>query len=287
MSDQALAIIGQQSGTAIQKAGAGIDFNSKFFTNLIDTVSINQPTTTIEGAIAGKLRIGGTGDQFEHMYVTLLAMPKEGRDYHVGPPGELIRKPENLMCFSRDMEKPDAKAKAPQSISCNGCPKADWSKWRQTGSKADIPPCDAYYYAVFIDTVYKLPLQMWIRGANKAPFEAGMKNIARTLMRAQSQGQTPNIYDVSFRLSTERQKGKPNFILKMDNFKTISEAERAQFGDVFLRYTNRGKAANQPTPEEEAAKGAAEQMENANAAIDAQVVAPGSESNVVEGEIVI
>jgi hypothetical protein len=281
--------------TALAKGGQGINFGSKLFALTPATVSINQPMTQAEGAIPGKLRISETGDQFDSMRVVLLTMPVEQRSFYAGEAGQLNRTPENLMCFSRDMERPDAKAKVPQAMRCQGCPKASWEPWRTKFEKSGIkdpkliPPCDAYYYALFIDQVYKMPLAMYIRGNSKSPFESAMKNLSRKFAMMKSQGHNPNIFDLSFVITTEKGKsgGKisANYVLKIDNstIKVITDEERSAFGDVYLQFINRGVKS----VEEQAAAEAEAQIENQAAAIDAQVVEAGSETNAVTGEIVL
>jgi hypothetical protein len=281
MSETSLVQVGQQ---AIQQGGMGLDFGSKLFRLKPATININQSNTQADGAIPGKLRINETGQQFDEMFVTLLAMPQERRDFYTGEPGQLNRSSDNLMCFSRDMIRPHKNAKVPQAISCGNCPKASWEKWRQTKKKEDIPPCEAYYYALFIDTVYKLPLQMYIRSKSKQPFEAGMQELARKFKLMQSQGLKPNIFDIRFKLSTAKiVTGKlPSFVPKLSEFKAISDEEKQQFGDIYLEFVNRGNRQSEQQAEAEAS-----QIDEATATIDAEVVQPGTESNVIEPEIVI
>ena len=62
---------------AIQKGGLGVDFNNPLFRLEPATLSIVQKNTTVEGAKQGFLRISETGDQFEEVWATMLAMPTE------------------------------------------------------------------------------------------------------------------------------------------------------------------------------------------------------------------
>lgn len=229
--------------TQIQTGGLGVDFNSKLFKLSPGTININQPNTQIDGAIKGKLRISETGQQFDDMLVTLLKMPMEQRAYYAGKTEQLNRTPENLLCFSRDMVRPDKSAKEPQSMLCQNCPQGDgaWEKWRQTKAKEDRPQCDAYYYALFIDTVYKLPLQMYIRSKSKKPFQEGMENLARTLFMMKSQGVNPNIFDVRFRLSTKKimTGAYPSYVINLSDFEPIKPEDKADFGNIYLQYVNR------------------------------------------------
>lgn len=281
MSDAPLTIIGQQ---AIQQGGIGVDFKNKLFELKPATININQSNTQVEGAIPGKLRISETGEQFEEMFVTLLRMPEERRDYYTGEPGQLNRSADNLMCFSRDMIRPHKNAKVPQALRCDGCPRQDWTKWRQDKRKENIPACDAYYYALFIDTVYKLPLQMYIRSKAKGPFEAGMQELARKYKLMQAQGMNPNIFDITFRLATKKiLTGKlPSYVPVLSNFKAVTDEERESFGQIYLDYANRGKRQADQQAQEEAT----EQIEQQSQIIDAEIVTPGSDSTI-QGEIII
>lgn len=277
--------VGQQA--IQQQGGVGLDFGSKLFQLKPATIVINQPNTQVQGATPGKLRITETGDQYDEMIVTLLTMPEERRDYYIGEAGQLNRSPENLMCFSRDMERPHPKAKAPQAMSCATCPKASWEKWRQTKRKEDIPACDAHYLGLFIDTVYQLPMRMFVRSKGKDPFERGMQELARKFKLLQTDRQRngqplPDIWDIRFKLSTEKiTTGKlASYVPKLSEFKIVTDEEREKFGQIYQEYTSRGKKLADKSAETEAAA----QIDT----IDAELVPAGSESsNVIEGEIVI
>jgi len=233
--------------TAIQQGGLGVDFGNKLFALKPATLSIVQPNSQVEGAVKGNLRINETGDQYEEMWATLLMMPSEQRQYHIGNPGELNRTPENLMCFSTDLVVPHAKARIPQAVTCASCPRADWGPWREYKEKNNgqtnkllIPPCDAHYMALLMDTQYKLPLKMYIRSKGKEPFEAGMNNVARVIAMMKAEGKNPNIFDVKFKIRTKQiQTGK--FISYVPTFTDptpITDEEREQFGAVYLQFIN-------------------------------------------------
>ncbi len=190
------------------------------------------------------------------MRVALLREPKEQRQYHIGD-GEMNRKIENLMCFSREvvwgqnpqtgrpmeLQGPDNKAKVPQAVKCFSCPNASWDKYRQNPSKDNIPPCDMYIYATLIDTEFKLPLQLYVRSKSKAPFEKGMEQLTRTLLTKFSQDNIPpNYYDVSFTLGTKaiQSNGKTSYILDLSDFQVVTPDERDSFGEVFKNLVGAG-----------------------------------------------
>lgn len=291
MSENALTVIQPNPNQALTVGGVGIDFSSPLFRLEPATININQPNTQAVGAIPGKLRISETGDQFDEMFVTLLNMPEEQRQCYTGEAGQLNRSPENLICFARNVQRdpytrrelqgPHPKAKFPQALKCHGCPKASWDKWRQDKRKENLPQCDDFYTALLIDTVYKLPMRIYVRSKSKGPFEAAMQNISRTLYKLKSKGLPYNIYDVRFKLSTEKiLTGKlPSYVFKFSDFQVISEAEREAFGEVYQQFVKGG------APSEEAKTD--DQMIADAQTIESQVVEPGTEGNVIEGEIQI
>ena len=238
----ALTVLNSQ--TTVQEGGLGLDFSSKLFKLKPATLTIVQ-NAKIPGAVMGNLRIAETGDQYQEMFCTLLVMPTEGYQYHIGNPSDLNRTAENLMCFSRDTVKPDKTAKVPQAINCANCARRDWTEWREYKEKNNgmtnkslIPPCDASYYVVLLDTVYRLPLRMYIRSKARDPFEAGMQNLARTLAMGNAQGKKSNIFDVRFRLSTKLiTSGKfTSYVPTFTDFRYVTDEERNAFGEVYLNY---------------------------------------------------
>ena len=275
-------VVLNNTSTAIQQGGLGVDFNNPLFRLEPATLSIVQKNSTVEGAKQGFLRISETGDQFETVWATLLGMPTEGRQYHIGDRSEMNRTPENLVCWSSDMIVPHDKARIPQAINCASCARADWTPWREykeknngQTNKALIPPCDSSYKALLIDDQYKLPLRMFIRSDNRGPFEEGMKNLARVIAMQKAKGKNPNIFDVKFKIATKlTTKGKYTYyILKFSDFTPITEEEREQFGAVYLQYVSQ-------TDRKQEAKAVAEAEAETSATNDAIDV------GTVEGEYV-
>ena len=230
---------------AIQEGGLGVDFTNKLFKIKPGTLTIVQNNSTIEGALKGHLRVSETGDQFVEMTATLLTMPQEQRQYHIGNPGELNRTPENLVCFSNNLVKPSPKSRIPQAVFCANCPRADWTAWREykesnngQTNKNLIPPCDAHYVAYLLDTKYQLPVRMYLRSKAKQEFEAGMNNLSRILAMKKAQGVNPNIFDVQFKISVkEIITGKyKSYVPKFSDFKYITDEEREKFGAVYFQF---------------------------------------------------
>jgi len=270
------------NNASIQAGGLGMNRNNPLFELKPANLAIVQPNSQVEGAIKGNLRIVETGDQFEEMWCTLLVDPTEQRQYHIGNPGELNRTPENLMCFSTDMKVPHPKARIPQAVNCANCARQDWTQWREykeknngQTNKALIPPCDAHYRALLIDSKYKMPLQMFIRSKAKQNFEAGMQNLTRILWMKEAEGVKPNIFDVKFKLTTKLiTTGKfVSYVPVFSDFRFVTPEEREQFGAIFLQYI-----ASKEKKEQERAQAAAEaEVESAQESI---------ENGVVEGEYV-
>jgi hypothetical protein len=257
------------NNAAIQQGGLGIDQNSKYLKNVKPaTVTIVQPNTQIEGATKGSLYIKDSGTTgFNELRCTLLQMPHESRSYYIGQPGELNRTPENLVCFSHDLVVPHTKAKIPQALSCASCSKSDWTPWREykeqngTSNKALIPPCESQILALMIDTTLKMPLRMFIRSTAKDTFDAGMEQIARMILMRQAAGQNPNIFDISFKLSTKLvQRGKyQSYVPVVSDARFITPEERVQFGAVYTQYIN-----SQSKPAQESNSDIKDQQEKIN-----------------------
>lgn len=230
---------------AIQEGGLGVDFSNKLFKIKPGTLTIVQNNSTIGGALKGHLRISETGDQFSDLTAVLLTMPQEQRQYHIGNPGELNRTPENLVCFSNDLIKPNVKSRIPQAVLCSSCPRADWTAWREykeanngQTNKNLIPPCDVFYLATLLDTKYQLPVRMYLRSKAKQEFEAGMNNLSRVLAMKKAEGKNPNIFDVQFKISVkEIINGKyKSYVPKFSDFKYITDEEREKFGAVYFQF---------------------------------------------------
>lgn len=251
------------NNAAIQQGGLGIDPTSKYLKNVKPaTLSIVQPNSQANGATKGTLYIKDLDQSFNELRCTLLAMPAESRSLYLGQPGELNRSPENLICFSNDMIKPHAKAKIPQAMNCASCAKSSWEAWREykeqhgVSNKSLIPPCESQILALMIDTQLKMPLRMYVRSTSKDTFDAGMEQIARMILMRQAAGQNPNIFDISFKLTTKLvQKGKyQSYVPIITDAKFITPEERTQFGAVYAQYVNSHNAAATNTAVMEEAK---------------------------------
>lgn len=238
------------SELTVRQGGLGIDLSQ--FKIAPSTISINQPNTQVEGALRGKLRISDTGQQFESMVVAMLKK-HDKRAYYAGKTEQLNRTAENLLCFSNDLIRPNPASKEMQSQLCETCPQGDnaWERWRETKAKEDRPQCDKFIYALFIDTVLKMPLQMYIRSKSKKPFEEGMSVLGKMLYMMQMQGLNPNIFDIKFTLSTSKimTGAYPSYVLKLSNFEAINEEDREAFGAIYKQFADRPQESQEPSEE--------------------------------------
>lgn len=293
-TETGLAVLDQS--TALTQGGVGRTGTSRLLEVTPATLGIVQPNSSLENGKKGHFIIDGDESlQFKEMTVTLLTEPEEQRAYYTGEPGTMNRTPENLYCFSRDMKLPDAKAKFPQAHTCATCPQASWAEFRRkkdagipTG-KTDIPPCDAFYLATLIDTTYKMPLRLYVRSQSRDPFEKGMKQIARKLaMIGATTGRNPNIFDVSFKLSTKMvTKGKYTFyVLQITGVEATTDEQRKAFGAVYEQFEASQQRRREGVSQAETeAQVEVEVAAQANTAIDNAATGGPVEGQYIDDEI--
>jgi hypothetical protein len=286
MSETSLVVPNQ---AAIQTGGLGVDFSNPLFRIEPATISITKD---------GKYKVSDDGGEYEELFVTFLDMPDESRGYYINPNDEeMFRTKENLMCFSSDMIAPSDKAKVPQSPKCAGCSRSDWKPYREAKArgisgkslKELIPPCEPVYRVELIDTVYRIPLRMYIRSTRRASFEAGRAKVARQLHMMQAQGRNPNIFDVKFRMSLNVEVKGPYryYVPVFSDIKCVTSEEREAFGKVYIKYIQFKQAvsANRQDASAEA------EIAAASAALDIEMTTPEAPATtasavVLEGEYV-
>lgn len=227
-----LVHISNPPALTVQTGGLGFDADSKWNRLKPATLVINQRMTQAAGAVPGKFRIIETGQQFEEMTVVLLQTPKEARAFYEGD----IKTPATKVCYSYNMKTPHEGARVPQAMNCFGCQNNDWSRYNQTKNVTDIPKCDAYIYIVLIDTAYRIPLQMFVRGANKAEFKAAWDNILRVRAKLVAEGKNPNLFDISFKVRTKLGKKGTNYVLDAFDFDEVPVENRDNFGSIYLDF---------------------------------------------------
>lgn len=228
---------------AIQAGGLGL--GGKLFQLKPATIEIVQKMTRQEGAIPGKLRVTSSNTHFDEMHVVMLFEPVEQRAYFEGEDFTADSK----LCFSLDNLRPHDKAKVPQAMACgfydkngryvNQCPKGSWETYRKSKLKADMPKCRNYWHLVLADRVTQMPYYLNVKGASIKGFERAMQDVARTIALMQANGETPNIFDVSFKLYVTQEKGAPNYILGIKDVAPLKKEDRPAFGAIFMDFSSR------------------------------------------------
>ena len=284
MSENTALVVPTQA--AIQTGGLGVDFTNPLFRIQPATVSITKE---------GQFKVSDDGGLFEELFVALLDMPNESRSFYINPNDEeMFRNTENLLCFSSDMIEPSAKSKVPQAPKCMGCPRSDWKPYRDAKArgmqgkslKALIPTCDPVYRVELIDSVYKMPLRMYIRSTRRTPFEDGMAKVARQIAMMQAQGKNPNIFDVRFRMSLKLEVKGPYryYVPVFTDIKGVTAEERETFGEVYIKYIQYklSMGANRQDASAEA------EIAAANEALTSEMAQPESKTTAtaLEGEYV-
>ncbi len=205
------------------------------------TVEVVQKMTRAEGATPGKFRVAETGEEFSEMHLVLLDKPNLRRTfYEKGAPFGA-----EALCYSIDSNIPGQRAKVPQAMSCEKCPRSDWTKWNKTHNREDLPLCRAYYSLPVVDRVTMLPYRFQVRGKSisekkKATgLKVAMSNLARVaaLMLAQN-GVMPNLFDFSFKVNTVKVEDASGlyYVINFKDFAPIKEEDRAAFGNLYMRY---------------------------------------------------
>lgn len=273
MSTTALTVVNNVTALDIQRGGLG--FNSKLFQLKPATIQLTQRMSRQEGAIPGKLRVKETGELFDEMHLVLLFEPVERRSCFEGEDFS----PDNQICFSLDNVQPHSKAKVPQAMYCASCPKASWERYRQTGQRKDMPTCKNYWHNIVVDRVTQMPYYLDVRGASIRPYTAAMQNIARLMALMQSQGMTPNIFDISFKIKPIADPKNTYFMFGFSEFAPINNKEdKEKFGNLFLEFVNR---RNQNLDDELQEKAETEGY------IDGEIVTSGTPNTQLQDEITI
>ena len=171
---EALVVLNNNAELAV----GGIGVGSSLFEVKPATLEIVQRTSQQAGATPGRFRDTSNNQHYDTMEWVLLFEPVKQRAYY--PKGAEMGKGSKL-CFSLDNVQPSKYAKEPQQPFCATCPKGDWTKYRLTGDSKDVPPCKEYWHLLIADRATQMPFYFNVKGTSIAPFEMGMKNLARTL----------------------------------------------------------------------------------------------------------
>lgn len=248
--------------SALNQGGLGL--TKKFLRLRPQDLELVQPTSDNPGNALGKFRVKATGQVYDNLKIVLLAVPQEPRAFWE-PGGDFGAEP---LCRSDDGIFPSANAVVPQAARCAGCPRADWSKWKKSKRREDLPQCKDMRKLFFVHRETKIPFRLQVKGNSIKPLDNGLNHIAMLIQIAISEGGNPNIFDFSMTLGSKKSKNAPTYEVTVSEVAMIGEGDRGAFGALFEQYVLQAKA------DAEAAE--------AEASADGDL----SESKVVEGEIV-
>lgn len=261
----------------------GVGLGTGIFKAKPQYLELVQRTTRVEGAEPGKFRNTSTNEHFLELRVVLLDVPREQREYYDNSQGF---SKDSKICFSIDNNAPHARAKTPQALYCANCPLGDvrWKKWRETHSADDLPKCQMFYSLVLGDRNTQAIYKMAVKGMSVMPFKNYMETAVAGLLQkimadvrqknkqrgysfvptkgifVPTEGATPteqplplpSIYDLSMTMyPTQREKGGVP-VIGIKDVKLMSDADRAEFGALYLELTKR------PAQEEEMSQAEAE-----------------------------
>ena len=104
-----------------------------------------------------------------------------------------------------------------------------------------------------MDTEYQMPLQWYLRSSAKTAFEQGMDNLSRKFAMMKAKGLNPNIYDVSFEVTTKKvtKNNLVTYVPVFSNFKLITPEDREKFGEIYEQFVGLAEAADDDTVEAE------------------------------------
>jgi hypothetical protein len=91
----------------------------------------------------------------------------------------------------------------------------------QDSAREDVPSCKKYWHLILADRRTRTPVCLNLKGAE---FEHGLVELARRL-------NTTVNFDIGFTISTNREDG----VVRLKNFKAVTEEDRAAFSGIRLR----------------------------------------------------
>lgn len=198
-------------------------------------VELQQKTSRSEGSQEGKFRNGLTGEHYDSIHAVLIFMPTESRscyendnDFGVPP-----------LCYSMDAKRPSDNAKQPQALSCSSCKQSDWSRWKKTKAKDDLPKCKNRWNMFVVDRETQIPFKIAVRGKSIAPFLAAMATIRSMAEKYRAKhGKYPELHDFSFKITTLRKVDNKGvyYVMVFSDIAMIREEDREAFGALYLEF---------------------------------------------------
>lgn len=170
------------------------------------------------------------------------------------------------LCRSNDGIRPSPFAQFPQAEACADCPKSSWANYNRK-TKQGKPPCKEKWQMLFIVRDWGLPRKISIGGMSLTPFKNLREQLKQDAVIARMNGQTRNLFDYTFKLSTQFVDGNKGayFTLKFTDVKLIAEEDREQFGKLYQLYVMSQQARAAQAAEEESTEPVGE-------VVDAEVV---------------
>jgi hypothetical protein len=259
---QALVVLGQE---ALAKGGIG--FDADIFRTKPTFLKLVQPMSRMANKQIGKLLDTGTNTYMDDIQIVMLGGPQEMRKMY--DKTKDFGAKDAILCFSLDMVRPDQRARVPQAMACSACKMGNWDTWNKTHRREDLPPCRNYFRMFFVERTTRLPYYLNVEGASISAFKEAMGQVNRlgqlALSNVKLENQkliaegkavkpAPSIFDITFRVfvvppaPTDKNQ---NYSLGFRDIKLLREEDRAEFGALYLQYTNLARAAGATTPVDE------------------------------------
>ena len=197
-----------------------------------NTLRIDQPNSTVEGAQVGMLRIVESGLLRKEIRAVMIEKPYESRAYSIGKFPNKKR-----VCFSYDMIRPSDRSEDVQAMVCSGCKHnnrvpENWATYRKTKDSADAPQCEDQKRILLIDYELLYPLKAYVHGKSKEGLEEGMQQILQHFVTLKMKNGGVKWTDVAFTLTTEKITGNANYKLKIKDVNPITETERNNLAQI-------------------------------------------------------
>jgi len=203
-----------------------------------------QPTTGIEGSIAGTFLDTVSGKTFSEINLSILTCNENRVLFETDD----LNSP--VTCKSMDGIVPitgplaDQYSLSPQSDLCSTCRHSSWADFRTKGIK---PRCKQKYQMLFIDTEDELPYRLSVSGMSIKPFNSFITTIARDMVSvSRKSGETYNLYDYVTTISAVKNYGRKGnyYTIKFSPPEKLSQ--RGKYESVFNQYVYKPKTNVEP-----------------------------------------
>jgi hypothetical protein len=240
MSEE-LVKIGQQSLAETMES-----FNDAFAVNFKEvrlspfTLAIDQPgSTRDEGAPAlkvGHIRTLETNEIRKSVKVIILAMPTQSRKLQTGKyPNQ------KLVCFSRDMQKPDRKSPESQAMTCSGCRHSSWEKYNDTQNPDDAPGCKITDRVWMLDFDNLVPAQIYVQGKGRTEgLQAGLDKLLKVMQAyAAKNGGRASWTQFVVTITTEKYSNNANYAVRFVDPRPMTQEEFLKVRDAVIQLSEK------------------------------------------------